>query len=128
MNKHEYLDLLNQSLAEYDVDQKDIDDVLLDYNQMYDDALEKGLLDDEVYRLLGEPHKVINELRDTLTLKRKTKYKNKFISLTPFLAVIIFMLVGLTTGTYHPTWLIFLIIPMSAIILSGKNTFFVKPL
>lgn len=121
MNKETYISELNELLVEYQVSQEDITDVLVDYEQMYDDALDRGLTDNEVYQLLGNPEIVINELRDTLTLKRQKQYKTKFIALTPFIAVITFMVVGLTTGIYHPTWLIFLIIPMSAIILNTKD-------
>lgn len=121
MNKKTYINELNSILVEYQVSQDDIRDVLEDYDQMYDDALDRGLTDDEVYQLLGNPVIIINELRDTLTLKRQKQYKNKFIALTPFIAVITFMIIGLTTGTYHPTWLIFLIIPMSAIILNANG-------
>ncbi|MCD4826643.1 MAG: DUF1700 domain-containing protein [Acholeplasmataceae bacterium] len=123
MNKKTYMSELNEILVKYQVNENDIEDVLVDYEQMYDDALDRGLTDDEVYQLLGNPEHVINELRDTLTLKRQKQYKNKLIALTPFIAVITFMIIGLTTEVYHPTWLIFLIIPMSAIILNthGKE-------
>lgn len=121
MNKTEYLKLLNEALTEQDIDQSDIDDILLDYSDMYDDAKDKGLEVDEVYQLLGHPSQVINELRDTLALRKQIQYRRKLISLSPFIAVITFMIIGLTTGTYHPTWLIFLIIPMSGIIFSSKK-------
>jgi uncharacterized membrane protein len=122
MRKELYIDELKEVLQSYQVNQSDIDDVILDYSQMYDDALDRGLTNDEVYQLLGDPDHVISELRDTLTVKRQKQYKNKFVALSPFIAVIIFMVIGLTTNDYHPTWLVFLIIPMSAIILNtGKK-------
>ena len=121
MNKKNYLEELNQKLVDYEANESDINDVLVDYEQMYDDALDRGLTNEEVYQLLGNPDHVINELRDTLTFKRQKQYKNKFIALTPFISVIIFMVVGLTTSVYHPTWLVFLIIPMSAIILNTRG-------
>ncbi|BCR35475.1 HAAS signaling domain-containing protein [Mariniplasma anaerobium] len=122
MRKESYINELKEILQNYEVNQSDIDDVILDYSQMYDDALDRGLTDDEVYQLLGNPDHVISELRDTLTIKRKKQYRNKFIALTPFIAVILFMVIGLSSNVYHPTWLVFLIIPMSAIILNtGKK-------
>jgi hypothetical protein len=121
MRKESYINDLKSVLQSYEINQNDIADVILDYSQMYDDALDRGLTDDEVYQLLGDPDQVISELKDTLTVKKQKEYRNKFIALTPFIAVILFMVIGLTTNTYHPTWLVFLIIPMSAIILNTKK-------
>lgn len=121
MRKESYINELKDVLQSYEINQRDIDDVILDYSQMYDDALDRGLTDDEVYQLLGDPDHIISELRDTLTVKREKQYRNKIVALTPFIAVILYMVIGLSTNTYHPTWLVFLIIPMSAIILNTSK-------
>lgn len=121
MNKKEYINELKEVLQDHQVNENDINDVLLDYSQMYDDALDRGLVDSDVYKLLGRPEVIIRELRDTLTLKKQKEYNNKLVALSPFVAVITFMVIGLTTNVYHPTWLIFFIIPMTAIILNTRN-------
>lgn len=118
MNKSNYLKDLREVLQSHEVLEIDIKDVLSDYESMYDDALERGLSDDDVYNLLGDPNQVYHELIDTLHMKQVRRYKHKFIALSPFFAVLVFMIIGMSTDIWHPTWLIFLIIPITAIILS----------
>ena len=118
MNKSNYLKDLREVLQNHEVLEIDIKDVLSDYESMYDDALERGLSDDDVYNLLGDPNQVYHELIDTLHMKQMKRYKHKFIALSPFFAVLVFMIVGMSTNIWHPTWLVFLIIPITAIILS----------
>jgi uncharacterized membrane protein len=118
MNKNNYLKDLRDALEHHEVLEMDIKDVLSDYENMYEDALERGLSDKEIYELLGDPNQVYHELRDTLHMKQMKRYKHKFIALSPFFAVLIFMIVGMSTDIWHPTWLIFLIVPVTAITLS----------
>jgi len=121
MNKSSYLKDLREVLQNHEVLEIDIKDVLSDYEGMYEDALERGLSDDEVHNLLGDPYQVYQELRDTLQMKQMKRYKHKFVALSPFLAVLVFMTVGMSTSIWHPTWLIFLIIPITAIILNTQK-------
>lgn len=50
------------------------------------------------------------------------------LSLVSLLAVIAFLLIGFTTGVWHPTWVVFLATPLARIILGmvdlkkGGNT------
>ena len=55
---------------------------------------------------------------------KKNIFKNKLTAISPFIATIIFLLVGFTKGIWHPTWLVFLIIPAIPLLFdlfSGKN-------
>lgn len=121
MNKKLYLEALKDILMAHDIRNEEIKDVLLDYEQMYDDALQRGLSDEEVYNLLGEPKHVYYELRDTLSQKAAKKHSNKIVALMPFIAVITFMIIGLTTDVWHPTWMVFLLIPVTAILLNTTH-------
>ena len=118
MNKKEYLAELKKILIDRDIKSDDIDDIIEDYDQMYKVAYNRRLNDTEVYNLLGDPNQIYHELKDTLNVKSSKKHSDKIIALTPFIAVITFMLLGLIGNYWHPTWLVFLIIPMSAIILN----------
>ncbi|TNF08980.1 MAG: DUF1700 domain-containing protein [Bacillota bacterium] len=118
--KAKYLEALKNKLIEFQASKEDINDILKDYGQLYDDMLETGRTDEEIYKLLGEPNHVAYELIDTLRIKRKKDVRNKFIALMPFVSVITFMAIGLSTDIWHPTWLVFLSIPVMAIILSTK--------
>ena len=121
MNKNSYLKDLREVLQNHEVLEIDIKDVLSDYEGMYEDALERGLSDGEVHKLLGDSNQVYQELRDTLHMKQVKRYKHKFVALSPVLAVLVFMTVGMSTDIWHPTWLIFLIIPITAIILNTQK-------
>ncbi|QWB96399.1 DUF1700 domain-containing protein [Mycoplasmatota bacterium] len=118
--KNEYLDELRHILENHQVSEKDIDEILSDYTLLYDEGLNKDMSDKEIRELLGEPRNVYEDLKDTLTFIFTKSSNNKFVALTPFLATIIFMVIGFTTQTWHPTWLIFLLIPISGV-LSRKN-------
>ena len=118
--KNDYLNELKEILENHGVTQSDIQDIMSDYNQMYDDGLDKQMSDDEIRELLGEPSHIYNDLKDTLSFIREKSKKHKFVALSPFIALIIFMSIGLTTQIWHPTWLIFMLIPISGV-LSGKG-------
>ncbi|MCK9236389.1 MAG: DUF1700 domain-containing protein [Acholeplasmataceae bacterium] len=116
MNKNNYLIALEYILKLNRVSKNDVVEVLQDYDQLYEDALNQGKSDEEVYLLLGEPEDVYSELKDTLSVTKKRKNEQLLVSLSPFIATITFLFIGLTLDIWHPTWLIFLIIPMSGII------------
>lgn len=118
--KAKYLEALKNKLIEFQASKEDINEIIKDYSQIYDDMLETGRSDDEVYKLLGDPNHVAYELIDTLRIKRKKDVRNKFIALMPFISVITFMAIGLSSGIWHPTWMVFLSIPVVAIILNTK--------
>ncbi|MDD3106933.1 MAG: hypothetical protein PHP65_03930 [Bacilli bacterium] len=54
--------------------------------------------------------------------------KNKIIAITPFFCLIAFFLIGYFTKTYHPTWLVFLLIPLMPFIVGEKKIRFSIPL
>ena len=119
--KAKYLDDLRRKLEEFQAAKSDIDEIINDYGQLYDDALASGRTDEEVYQSLGDPHHVAYELIDTLRIKHKKNVRNKIVALMPFISVITFMGIGLATDIWHPTWLVFLSIPVTAIILNTRT-------
>ncbi len=127
MSKKEYLDELETILQNHNVSDDDINDILSDYSEMYDEGINKELSDTEIRKLLGEPRRVYEDLKDTVSfIIKKTKKDHKFVALSPFLALIIFIGVGMGTGVWHPTWLAFLLIPVAGILSDGiKRTTFV---
>ncbi len=48
--------------------------------------------------------------------------KNKIIGVTPFVSLFIFMVIGLSTGVWHPTWLVFMLVPIVGAFLGASNT------
>lgn len=118
--KSKYLEALKSKLYEFQASKDDIKDIINDYSQLYDDILNTGKTDEEVYKLLGDPQHVAYELIDSIRIKHKKDVRNKFIALMPFVSLITFMGIGLSTGVWHPTWLVFLSIPVVAIILTTR--------
>lgn len=119
--KAKYLDALRAKLEEFQASKADINDIINDYSQLYDDAIDRGKTDEEVYQTLGDPKRVAYDLIDTLKLKKSKNVKTKIVALMPFISIITFMGIGLYTDIWHPTWLVFFLIPMVAIILNTKT-------
>ena len=47
--------------------------------------------------------------------------KNKIISVTPFISLIIFLSIGFQTGEWHPTWVVFFLIPLVPFLLNMRR-------
>ena len=118
--KAKYLELLKEQLKEFQASKDDINDILSDYSQLYDDVLEAKGSDELVWQTLGDPKKQAFELIDSLKIKKEKGIKQKIIALTPFLSLIIFFLLGTSYDLWHPGWLVFLMIPVTAILLSTR--------
>ncbi|MFU8792659.1 MAG: DUF1700 domain-containing protein [Acholeplasmataceae bacterium] len=119
--KDKYLALLKQELTEKNIGKHDIADIIKDYSQLYDDAVDSGKSPEDIEALLGDPKKVAKEVTYEYQWTNPHKNRGKIIALMPFVSVIIFMLIGLLYQVWHPTWLIFLIIPVTAIALESKG-------
>ncbi len=115
--KTDYMKRLKAELQEVEASKTDIDDIISDYEQLYDDALSRGKTDEEVYQFLGDPRQVANDLRDTLKVKHQKNVKDKIVGVMPFISLIIFMLMGFIYDMWNPGWMAFLLIPLVAIIL-----------
>jgi hypothetical protein len=119
MNKRIFLDNLKTKLKDKGIQPTDIQEVLDDYESIIDEALSNG--EDETLFIegLGQPSKIIKSLK-----LRKTKLqrnKEKIIGISPFIAIIIFFLVGFLFDGFGYSWLAFLLIPILAIFLEEKG-------
>jgi len=54
--------------------------------------------------------------------------KNKVIAITPFICTIAFLLLGFLTDSWHPAWLVFLLIPLMPFLVGKKKIRFSIPL
>ncbi len=115
-----FFENLEKKLNEYQISKKEKQDIIDDYKQMYEDGERKGLNEEKIIEMIGRPEKITNELG----FKKKEKFPSgeKIIALSPFISFIIFMTLGLTRNLWHPGWMVFLLIPVVAIIIEmGKN-------
>ena len=54
-------------------------------------------------------------------------FKKRIIAVTPMLCAFTYLLIGFVWGVWHPTWLIFLLIPAMPILLGSKKIKFSIP-
>lgn len=118
--KQKYLNALKEILKTNQASKKDIDEIISDYGQLYDDAIASGKSDDDVWMMLGHPEDVIEDLRDTLQRKKEKNIKTKIIAVMPFISILTFFILGFYADLWHPGWMVFLAIPMTAILLQTR--------
>jgi len=120
--KRQYLDEIRKLLGRYVITDAEIDDIIADYDRMYEDGLARGMNDATVIDFLGKPEKIVRELGDSYSRKPGRGAKNgKIIALTPFIAVIVYFFLGFGLGAWHPGWLVFFLIPVTAIVLGNEE-------
>lgn len=120
--KADYLVSLKEALNKYTNNYADIKDILKDYEEMYDDALSSGKSEAAVEAMLGDPHEVVEALKDTLTQKQVRRTQgNKIVAVSPFVATICFFISGFYFDGWQYGWLFFLMIPMLGIIFNSPR-------
>lgn len=124
MNKTEYLNDIRRRLGEYRITKDELDDILNDYGQMWEDAASQGFTEAEILAKLGNPEKVVAELGETRERRSDHPGKGKIIALMPFLCVAVFIGLGMSPlHLWHPGWMVFLLIPITGIVsgMAGKR-------
>lgn len=113
--KNEYLSTIEQLLTQFVISKAEIKDIISDYDQMFEDGLAKGMTEAEVIEFLGTPEKIARDFSEDFSMKIRRKRNHKITALMPFLAVITFFVLG-NFGYWHPGWMVFLLIPIVAIL------------
>jgi hypothetical protein len=117
--KQQYLENLRKILLGFEMNKNERIDILNDYASMYEDGLSQGLSDSEVIEKLGTPEKVAEALNEEYHRYHPSTKGNRLIAVMPFLAVISYFILGFYFDKWHPGWLVFLAIPMTAIIVEA---------
>ena len=121
--KANYLEELKALLNNYKMEESEKDEIISDYNEMYEGYAGKGMLDDEIVNKLGSPRSIIRDLTEGFRkVEKPIPGGEKFIALTPFIALVAFFILGFGFDLWHPGWLVFTIIPVSAIIIEMGKT------
>ena len=113
MTKQSFLNQLREALEEEGVSEKIIEETIQEYGSMIDDALEGNETLESFIKRMGSPKKVAKALA-----KDRPKRSNRLTALSPFIATILFFLVGVLFQAWHPGWLFFLLIPITGILTS----------
>ncbi|MCK4552339.1 MAG: DUF1700 domain-containing protein [Tenericutes bacterium] len=128
--KEGYLEELKELLSEYSIKQDELEDILADYHEMIEDAKSKKMSDDEIIKMIGSPKQVVKDLSEELESGEEYIYyhrggpkperrDNRLTALMPFISVIIYFILGFGFNLWHPGWLVFLSIPMVAIVVNA---------
>lgn len=121
--KNSYLEELRDLLDNYKMEKTEKDEIISDYNEMYEGYADKGFNDGEIHSKLGSPRSIIRELTEGFRkVEKPLPGGEKLIALTPFIALIAFFILGFGFGLWHPGWIVFLIIPVTAIIVEMGKT------
>ncbi len=121
--KSKYLEDLSKLLDDYKMDKSEKADIVNDYSDMYDSWIDKGFFEEEVEKKLGHPRSIIRDLTEGYgKVVRPLPGSEKIIALSPFFTTIIFLILGFGFDLWHPGWLVFLIIPVTAIVMSMGKT------
>ncbi len=118
---NDYLQNLETMLDRFIMHSDEKHDIMEDYKAMIEEAKASGLTDDEVIEKLGSVDAIYQAMKPEYRLKKKIANSEKWIALSPFIALIIFFFVGFQYEAWHPGWMAFLLIPLTAIIVEGIN-------
>lgn len=126
--KNKYLNEIKTRLEIYNVSDSELNDIIADYDQMYNDGIEKGLKHEAIVDYLGSPEKIVKELSENYSLKTEIheSKRNRIVALMPFITTATYMLLGFLLNAWHPGWLVFLLIPVTAILVNVREKGFVK--
>ncbi|MBG0762668.1 DUF1700 domain-containing protein [Acholeplasma laidlawii] len=119
MNKRDYLNKIREYFSEKEVTREDINTVVEDYAELYDEALELGLTDEQVAHKLGNPRDIYDSIKDTLHYVKSKD--NRIVAVMPFISTILFFLVGFLLNGWAYAWIFYLLIPIAAISINTKS-------
>jgi len=115
--KTEYLTSLRALLDRYQMEEAEKQDIVNDYNVMYENYFDYGMTDKEVEDKLGSPQSIIGSLVEGYKrVPTKQSSSGKLIALMPFIALILFFIGGFVFDAWAYSWMAFLLIPIVAII------------
>ncbi len=121
--KDSYLAELKLLLDNYVMEESEKEEIIADYLEMYEGYQSKGMTDDEIIHKLGVPKRIIRDLTEGFKrVEKPLRGGEKIIALTPFIALIVFFILGFGFNLWHPGWLVFTIIPITAIIVEMGKT------
>jgi uncharacterized membrane protein len=122
-----YIEELQHLLDEYDMQEAEKQDILSDYTEMYENYRLLNMQDEEIRQKLGEPLSVIEELTEGYSKKEdrvsrnKNSKRNKITALSPFIALILFFILGFGLNGWVYSWSVFLLIPVIAIVSNTRK-------
>ena len=122
--KTEYLRELRALLDQYQMSDVEKQDIISDYSEMYDNWSDYGMADDDIEKKLGKPSSIYRELVEgyrKVGTKEPSPNMSKIVALTPFVATIVFFIIGFGFNGWAWGWIAYLLIPVTAIWMNMEN-------
>jgi len=121
--KNDYLQRLRELLNRYQMEESEKQDIINDYDDMYENWKDYGMSDEEVEEKLGRPKSIIGSLTEGYKkATQKQTSSTKLIAVMPFISLIIFFVLGFGFDGWFYSWMAFILIPVTAIVVEmGKN-------
>ena len=119
MKKRKFLADLEERLEDKEFEFKEIERIVNDYETMIEDAVADGKDEALFIESLGSVKDIVNDLIKTLPSAKRREHL--LVALSPFIAVIAFFLLGFFLDAWHPGWLVFLGIPIVALLTESRN-------
>lgn len=118
MNKNDFLREFESELNRYNVSNSEIKEYINDYNELLTDSISKSDNEESAVTKYGQPHEIARELVGDKGYKidKRNKIYEKITGLVVFFCVITYLIVGFIFDTWHPTWLVFMLIPISGVL------------
>ncbi len=120
--KQDYLKQLKLLLDNYRMEDKEKQDILTDYDDMYENYRDFGMSETDIEVKLGDPNRIIHDLTEGYAkvgdAVELSPGKTKAIALSPFAALLLFFVGGFLFDGWTYSWMAFLLIPVTAITLN----------
>lgn len=110
-----YIDSLKKYLLEKNIKKEQVNEIIKDYSEFYEEYFNNGLNNNEIIDILGTPSDVYHSLKGTISKEKRPAYYHKILSVSPFISTIVFVLLGFYLNAWHPSWLVYLSIPFTAV-------------
>jgi hypothetical protein len=119
MKKRKFLADLEERLEDKEFEFDEIERIINDYESLIDEAVEDKKNEAEFIETLGSVKEIVNNLLKTLPKAKRREHI--LVALSPFIATISFFLLGFFFDAWHPGWLVFLGIPIVALLTESRN-------
>jgi len=117
----EFMKNLKKMLASFDMTKEEEEEIIKDYEEIAAEALNAGKSEEEVVELFGAPADIKEALASMYPQKKKQDDQNRFVAVSPFIALTAFILLGVFLDAWHPGWLVFLAVPVTAVFQGRKK-------
>lgn len=122
MRKDTYLTYLRDILDTLEISESEKQTIIEDYDSMIEDALQEGKKEEDIERIFGDRETIKDQLEETYSKKKTVRHTDKINGVMPFITLAIFVVLGVLFDAWHPGWMVFLLVPVTAISLDIVNS------